>query len=265
MKQSIPLYQVDAFSAVPFSGNPAAVCPLDAWLPDEVLQAIAAENNLSETAFIVPQSEPGQYDLRWFTPAVEVDLCGHATLATAHVLFQELDLGTPSVTFHSRSGPLVVTRQDGTYTMDFPAVPVQKAEDIPIGRLLGVKGHTVGKAMDYLIRVESEAVLHAITPAMDAISKLNARGLIVTAPASTSGLDFVSRFFAPQSGVPEDPVTGSAHCTLAPYWAQELGKTEMAARQIGPRGGELRIRLEGERVYLTGEAVTVMSGQMYLP
>ncbi len=262
---ALPFFQVDAFTSGAFAGNPAAVCSLDKWLPDEILQAIAAENNLSETAFFVAEGEPGHFHLRWFTPEVEVDLCGHATLATSHVLFEEMKLNTAAITFRTRSGPLVVTRATPGYIMNFPTVPISECEDIPIGRLLGITGRTVGKAMDYLVRVESEDVLSRVSPNMFAIQKLEARGLIVTAPANAKELDFVSRFFAPQSGVPEDPVTGSAHCTLAPYWAKELGKSEMNARQIGRRGGKLHIRLEEDRVYLTGEAVTVIIGQLYLP
>lgn len=262
----LPFYQIDAFSAAPFSGNPAAVCPLMTWLPDDVLQAIATENNLSETAFIVPGDAIGEFHLRWFTPNQEVDLCGHATLATAHVLFSELKSNANTLRFYTKSGLLTVERADTGYTMDFPAVPVEPFEqEVDVASLIGIEGMVIGKAMDVMVRVETEDQVRHLIPNMAAIATLDARGLIVTAAASSAGLDFVSRFFAPQASVPEDPVTGSAHCTMAPYWAEELGKSTFFAQQIGPRGGELQIRLKGDRVYLTGEAVTVIKGEMILP
>ncbi|MDP5172486.1 MAG: PhzF family phenazine biosynthesis protein [Bacteroidia bacterium] len=262
----IPIYQVDAFSTVPFSGNPAAVCPLDAWLPKEYLQAIAQENCLSETAFFVARDHSGEYDLRWFTPNQEVDLCGHATLATSHVLFQELGVDEPMLHFHTKSGELIVRKLNQGYEMDFPAVPTSMFfQPLDLPTLIGVEGRVIGRAMDVLVRVESEADVRALKPNMAAIATVPARGLIVTAPGDDEGVDFVSRFFAPQAGVPEDPVTGSAHCTLAPYWAKELGKNSFFAQQIGPRGGELHIRLEGTHVLLMGQAVTVIKGHIYLP
>lgn len=263
---ALPFYQIDAFSSRPFWGNPAAVCPLMNWLPEEVLQAIASENNLSETAFIVPGDSMGHYHLRWFTPKAEVDLCGHATLATAHVLLSELSISTDILTFSTKSGPLTVKRDATGYVMDFPAVPAEPCkQEVDVKRLIGIDGEVVGKAMDLMVRVDSEEAVESLSPNLPAIAALDARGLIVTAKSSEEGVDFVSRFFAPQVNVPEDPVTGSAHCTMAPYWAKELGKSSFFARQIGPRGGELRIRLEGDRVYLTGEAVTVITGEMKLP
>lgn len=263
----IPLYQVDAFSDVPFGGNPAAVCPLGEWLPDDLMQAIAAENNLAETAFFVPGNSAGAYDLRWFTPGSEVDLCGHATLASAHVLFQELGTEGDLLTFSSNSGPLRVSRSEEGYTMDFPAVPVRGFDgpDLITTWLNGVEGTIEGIAMDVLVRVKDEATLANLTPNLAAIAEIDARGLIVTAPASSEGLDFVSRFFAPQVAVPEDPVTGSAHCTLTPYWSEQTGQTEFYARQIGPRSGGMKLSLQGDRVFLTGEAITVITGEFYLP
>lgn len=261
-----PFFQIDAFTDQCFSGNPAAVMPLEAWLKDEVLQQIACENNLSETAFFRNRSELGQYDLRWFTPGAEVDLCGHATLATAHCLWHELQETAETLTFHTRSGRLLVSRTDSGYEMDFPAqppVPVSPTPD-PIS-LIGVAGTVVGRAADLLIRVEHEATVAALRPNMGAIAAIPYRGLIVTAPADDGDTDFASRFFAPQVGVPEDPVTGSAHCCLGPYWAEELGKSHLVARQIGPRGGKLRVHCHGERVTLIGQAVTVIRGSFLIP
>lgn len=262
-----PLYQVDAFSDVPFGGNPAAVCPLSEWLPDDLMQAIAAENNLAETAFFIPGDGPGAYDLRWFTPGSEVDLCGHATLASAHVLFHELEMEGDLITFSSKSGPLRVRRSAGGYTMDFPAVPISAyhGPDLVSTWLNGVEGTIEGIAMDLLVRVKDEKTLANLKPNLAAIAEIDARGLIVTAPATTNGLDFVSRFFAPQVAVPEDPVTGSAHCTLTPYWAAKTGRSDFRARQIGPRSGGMSLTLKEERVFLTGEAVTVIKGDLYLP
>ncbi len=261
----LPLFQVDAFASRPFTGNPAAVCPLTGWLPDEDLQAIASENNVSETAFFVPMSYPGEYELRWFTPSQEVDLCGHATLAAAHVLLQEQGINEPELNFFTKSGTLVVTKTPDGYAMDFPAMPVFPFfQPLDLPALLGVEGRVIGKAMDVLVRVNSVEEVLSLRPDIGAIARVPARGLIVTAAGEEEGVDFVSRFFAPQTGVPEDPVTGSAHCTLAPYWAAELGKTTFSARQIGPRGGALQVRLDGDRVVLSGSAVTVMKGVMML-
>ncbi|MEM7370038.1 MAG: PhzF family phenazine biosynthesis protein [Bacteroidota bacterium] len=257
----LPLYQVDAFAKERFSGNPAAVCPLEDWLPDSTLQAIALENNLSETAFIVPQN--GGYHLRWFTPAVEVDLCGHATLATSHVLKQHLNDGSKVFRFFTRSGELQVRCEDDQYIMNFPALP-SAAIDPPqlLVDLLGKVPLYVSKRMDYLVRLESQEEVEEFQPDMSRIAQLDARGLIITAPGRK--VDFVSRFFGPQSGVPEDPVTGSAHCILTPYWAQETGKTSFHARQLSKRGGHVWCELKEDRVELRGDAVTVMVGEMWI-
>lgn len=257
----LTLYQVDAFTKQRFSGNPAAVCPLDAWLPDDTMQAIAQENNLSETAFIVRDQEG--YHLRWFTPAVEVDLCGHATLATAHVVKQHLGNESHLLRFFTRSGELQVRMAGARYVMNFPALTVKELNppDVII-ELLGKVPVYTGKGMDYVIRLETEADVANFQPNMRLIAQLDARGLIITAPGKT--VDFVSRFFGPQSGVPEDPVTGSAHCILTPYWAKELGKTSMQAKQLSARGGEVGCELIGDRVELTGDAVTYMVGEIWI-
>ncbi len=255
----LPLYQVDAFAAARFAGNPAAVCPLERWLPDATMQAIAAENNLSETAFFVPRAD-GAFDLRWFTPAAEVDLCGHATLASAWVVLERLDPGRPGVTFHSRGGVLTVTRDGAWLSMDFPtAVGSPCPAPAGLAAALGVAPLEVLKARDYLAVLPDEATVRGLTPDIAAIGRMaEVRGLIVTAAGRE--VDFVSRFFAPRAGVPEDPVTGSAHCTLVPYWAARLGRTRLAALQVSPRGGELRCELRGDRVILAGRAVPYLEG-----
>jgi PhzF family phenazine biosynthesis protein len=252
-------YQVDAFARRAFEGNPAAVCPLQAWLDDALLQAIAEENNLSETAFFVP-TEQG-YALRWFTPVSEVDLCGHATLAAAHVLFDALGHPGPRIRFATRSGELVVERQGGRLAMDFPARPPARctAPDL-LARALGERPIEVLAADDYLAIFDSEEAVRAITPDLALLGRLDRRGVIVTAPGAA--VDFVSRFFAPKLGVTEDPVTGSAHCELAPYWAGRLGKTTLTARQVSRRGGSLSCEVKGDRVLLAGHAVTVMEAEI---
>ena len=257
----IPIYQVDAFTSELFHGNPAAVCPLENWLDDATMQAIAAENNLAETAFYVPQGE--RYGLRWFTPAVEVDLCGHATLATAFVLFSELNETRDVLTFATRSGDLAVRRDGDVLTMDFPALPCEPceaAEDLLTG--LGTPPVAVFGAMDYMVVYEHEADVRALQPDMRHLSRLDRRGVIVTAPGTSS--DFVSRFFAPAAGIPEDPVTGSAHCMLTPYWAQRLGKQRLHARQISARGGDLLCETRGDRVMLSGGAVLYLRGTIHV-
>ena len=251
------MFQVDAFTDVVFGGNPAAVCPLDSWLADATLQAIAGENNLSETAFFVPAD--GAYDLRWFTPVAEVDLCGHATLASAHVVFHHLRPEAGAVTFETRSGRLEVTRCDGGLAMDFPALaanPVTPTGDLAAG--LGAAPTAVFADMDYLALFEHEAEVRAIAPDFAALARLDRRGVIVTAPGENE--DFVSRFFCPRLGVPEDPVTGSAHCMLAPFWAARLGKATLRARQVSARGGVLQCGTGGGRVRLTGHAVQYLEG-----
>ncbi len=266
MTARIPLHQVDAFTDRPFAGNPAAVCPLEAWLPDETLQAIAAENNLSETAFFVPRDgEPDAYDLRWFTPAAEVPLCGHATLASAHVLF-ERDPALACVRFQTReSGPLEVTRDGDLLAMDFPSAPPGPC-DPPDGLIdaLGEPPDELLKGTHYYMAVYGrEADVAALAPDFPAVARAGAE-VIVTAPGDAADLDFVSRFFAPSLGIDEDPVTGSAHCTLTPYWAKRLGKSKLRARQISARGGDVFCEDRGERVLLCGSAVTVIIGELKL-
>ena len=263
----LPLYQVDAFAADVFHGNPAAVCPLETWLPDATMQAIAAENNLAETAFFL-QTGPSQYRLRWFTPEVEVDLCGHATLAAAAVLYEKLGQTAPAVTFDTRGGVLVVVRDGGAYTLDLPA---RRARPLPPDRqvavALGGEPAQLWLARDCMAVYTTESDVRALTPDMAKLKALGVFGFIATAPADpglSPGADFVSRFFAPAAGVAEDPVTGSAHCTLVPYWADRLGKTTLEARQVSRRGGALSCALDGDRVRLTGRAVCYLEGTITL-
>lgn len=255
----LPIYQVDAFSQTAFSGNPAAVCPLREWLPDETLQAIAAENNLSETAFFV--TENGSRRLRWFTPGCEVDLCGHATLATAHILFTELNAREECLTFETKAGQLAVRKGGDKLVLDFPARDPGPIEADPrlLAALGGRKPVEILAARDYVIRYETADQVRSLTPDMEALKKVDRFGFIVTAPGTDC--DFVSRFFAPAKGVPEDPVTGSAHCSLVPYWARLLGKTTLRAKQVSPRGGELFCRLtESNRVEIGGYATLFLKG-----
>ena len=255
----IPIYQVDAFASRVFAGNPAAVCPLEDWLPDEVLQAIAVENNLSETAFFVKRGD--DFDLRWFTPASEVDLCGHATLGSAYVIANYLDNGRTEVRFHSRSGPLTVTREGDLYTLDFPALPPRRiADSAAVAEALGAAPDELWDEMDLMAVFASEAAVAALAPDFAKVETLETRGVIVTAPGEDC--DFVSRFFAPRSKIPEDPVTGSAHCILTPYWSGRLGKTKMSARQISARGGELEVEARGERVLISGRVAPYMEGRI---
>jgi PhzF family phenazine biosynthesis protein len=252
-------YQVDAFASRVFEGNPAAVCPLDSWLSDEVLQAIAEENNLSETAFCVP-TEKG-FALRWFTPVTEVDLCGHATLASAHVIFDVLGYSQQSVSFDTRSGELTVERKGELLAMNFPAFPVKPCS--PPSRLiegLGQRPNEVLAGNDYVAVFDSETIVRAISPNFAKLHELDLRGVIVTAPGRD--VDFVSRFFAPKYGIPEDPVTGSAHCELVPYWSSRLGKESLKARQVSKRGGNILCQTKGERVILSGRAVTFMEAEI---
>jgi len=257
----IPLYQVDAFTSRVFHGNPAAVCPLEAWLDDETLRAIAAENNLSETAFFVREGEG--YALRWFTPKAEVDLCGHATLASAFVILEILDPARQQVAFSTKSGTLTVTREGPRLVMDFPSRPGEPATaSEALLRGLGREPQAVFRSRDYLVLYDSEAEIRALVPDMAALLEVDSLGVIVTAPGEQ--VDFVSRFFAPRVGVPEDPVTGSAHCTLIPYWSKRLGKREMTAWQVSERGGELFCTDLGERVKVAGQAVLYMQGTIRL-
>jgi PhzF family phenazine biosynthesis protein len=262
----IPIYQVDAFASQVFAGNPAAVCPLEAWLPDAVMQAIALENNLSETAFLVkrgPRAARGgaEYDLRWFTPAYEVDLCGHATLGSAYVIANHLNGGADEVRFHTRSGLLTVTREGELYTLDFPVLPPRRIDDDPaVAEALGATPKELWDQMDMMAVFGSEAEIAALAPDMGKVAALDTRGVIATAPGETC--DFVSRFFAPRAGIPEDPVTGSAHCITTPYWAEHLGKNKLSARQISARGGTLEVELSGERVRISGRVAPYMEGRI---
>ncbi|MEZ5038273.1 MAG: PhzF family phenazine biosynthesis protein [Saprospiraceae bacterium] len=259
----LKIYQVDAFSDKLFGGNPAAVCPLEAWLPDATLQAIALENNLSETAFFIPKG--AAFDLRWFTPTIEVDLCGHATLATAHVLFKHLDYPTSVIHFHSRSGLLSVELQDDVYTLNFPSDNLEKIAIPPtLARALSVNIKEVWKGReDYLVIVETEEEVSQLKPHFQLLAEMGGRGVLVSAPGEV--VDFVSRCFFPAAGIDEDPVTGSAHTTLMPYWSERLGKKLLHARQLSARGGELTCRLLGDRVAISGKGVTYLEGQIYIP
>jgi PhzF family phenazine biosynthesis protein len=265
---SLDLYQVDAFTDRPFGGNPAAVCPLPEPRPAEWMQRVALEMNLSETAFLQPAAEGG-WNLRWFTPAAEVELCGHATLASAHVLWESGRLAPGEMArFHTRSGLLTAEQRDGAIELDFPARTAEAVEPPPgladaLGLSLDLAPVYVGKSRyDYLLEAPSEEVVRNAQPDFGRLRTLPVRGVILTAQAAEGPYDFVSRFFAPGVGVDEDPVTGSAHCTLTPFWAARLGKTEMLAWQASPRGGAVRVRLEGDRVKLGGRAVTVLRGQL---
>lgn len=258
----LPYYEVSAFTTNPFGGNPAGVCPLAAWLPDTILQGIAANNNLAETAFTVPRGN--DFELRWFTPTVEMDLCGHATLAAAAVLFNECGVLGDEVRFHSHSGVLAVARNEDLLTLDFPSrPPVLSAAPEALIRGLGATPAEVFKARDYLALFSDEATVRALQPDFAALKTLDCLGIIVTVPGS--GCDFVSRFFAPGAGVDEDPVTGSAHCTLIPFWAQRLGKTKMFARQLSRRGGELICELAGARVRIGGRVTPYLCGEVQIP
>lgn len=259
----LPIVQADAFTATPFAGNPAAVCLLPAPRDDHWLQQVACEMNLSETAFLLCQDDG--YQLRWFTPTVEVDLCGHATLASAHVLWEEGHLQPEeSARFHTRSG-LLTARRSGTWIeMDFPAT-AEEAAEAPAALLeaLGVSATYVGKnQFDYLVEVESEEIVRRLQPDFARLATVPVRGIIVTSRAGKTEYDFVSRFFAPQVGVNEDPVTGSAHCCLGPYWSRKLGRDELTGFQASPRGGTVRVKVAGERVLLAGQAITVLRGEL---
>ncbi len=258
----IPYYQIQAFTHEPFGGNPAGVCALEQWLPDELLQRIATENQFSETAFYVPES-PGQYALRWFSPRMEVDLCGHATLAAAHALWHHGGEAQPEITFLTRSGSLHVSREKGRLAMNFPARPAIAFEP-PADTALALSAapEFCGKARDYLFVLKDEEQVRHLRPDLERLAAWDTFGIIVTAPGRE--VDFVSRFFAPRAGIPEDPVTGSAHCTLIPYWAERLGKKELTARQLSPRGGELFCEALGDRVKIAGQAKTYCQGLIEL-
>jgi PhzF family phenazine biosynthesis protein len=260
----IRIVTVDAFTNVPFAGNPAAVCLLEQPRPEEWLRSVAREMNLSETAFLVPRN--GEFDLRWLTPAVEVDLCGHATVASAHVLWEDGHLPAgKQARFHTRSGLLTADRHGEWIELDFP-VKMATAADPPAELLpaLGVPSHlgVFRNAFDYMVEIETEQQLRQLTPDHGLLRRIPVRGVIVTARSSTREFDFVSRFFAPGSGIDEDPVTGSAHTAFAPYWSAKLGKTELTGYQASARGGVVRVRMNGDRVILGGQAVTIMQATL---
>jgi PhzF family phenazine biosynthesis protein len=257
------LYQVDAFAGRVFAGNPAAVVPLDRWLPDATMQAIAAENNLSETAFFV--GEKGDFQIRWMTPTDEVDLCGHATLASAWVVFNEIENGRTEVHFRSQSGPLRVTADGDLLALDFPSRPPEPAQGSldALARALGARPREALASRDYLAVFETEKEVRALEPDVARVAALDRMAVIATAPGRDC--DFVSRFFVPSLGIPEDPVTGSAHCTLVPYWSRRLGKASLFARQVSSRGGELWCEDRGERVSIAGRCVKYLEGTIELP
>lgn len=258
----LPIYQVDAFTRRLFGGNPAAVVVMDDWLPDAVLQGIAAENNLSETAFVIPRR--GTCPLRWFTPTFEVDLCGHATLATAYILFRHRFADLDRLEFGTLSGTLPVRRDGELLSMDFPSRPGKPVADMSaVTAALGRKPRELLMARDLMAVFDTEAEVRGIVPDQAKVAALEGMGLIVT--AADDEVDFVSRFFAPKAGIPEDPVTGSSHCTLIPYWAARLGRERLVARQLSARGGELRCELHGDRVSIGGEAVEFLRGEIEVP
>ena len=258
----LTMYQVDAFADRLFEGNPAAVCALERWLPDPLLQAIAEENNLAETAFFVPEGDA--FRLRWFTPVKEVELCGHATLASAAVLYDRLGYGGPEVRFATRSGELRVRQSGGGLCMTFPALaPAACGTPAALVSGLGLAPEETLAALDYIAVYASEEEIRAIVPDGTELSRLDRRGVVATAPGEHA--DFVSRFFAPKSGIPEDPVTGSAHCELAPFWGKRLGRTRLEARQLSARGGKLTCELAGAHVLLTGNAVHYMTATITVP
>lgn len=262
----IPIYQADAFTGKLFGGNPAAVCPLTDWLSDDLMQQIAAENNLSETAFIVPEGE--DYRIRWFTPGVEVALCGHATLATAHVFFTRLGYTKKQIRFLSKSGPLIVTRrEDGRITLDFPANPPIPVSEVPAGLLEGLgmdkSSPVFSTSFDYMVVAGSQKEVELLQPDFKTLAKVPARGVIVTAKGTEA--DFVSRCFYPQSGIDEDPVTGSAHTITTSYWADVLKKNRLQAIQLSARRGFLECERKEDRILMTGSAVLYMQGEIEVP
>ncbi|MBN1406483.1 MAG: PhzF family phenazine biosynthesis protein [Calditrichaceae bacterium] len=253
------MYQIDAFTDKVFTGNPAAVCPLDEWLDDEMMQHIAQENNLAETAFFVRNKD--EYQIRWFTPTKEVDLCGHATLASAYVIFKHLDKTIDTIKFTSTSGPLYVNQENGKIALDFPSIPpVDCKMPAYLTQALGSEPDNIMSCNNYLAVFASEKQIADISPDFSLLCKLDLQGVIITAPGKNE--DFVSRYFAPKYGIPEDPVTGSAHCTLIPYWAERLNKTHLTAKQISRRSGKLFCTDLGDRVKIAGYAVEYLSGNI---
>jgi predicted PhzF superfamily epimerase YddE/YHI9 len=260
----IPYYQINAFSSRAFGGNPAGVCLLDEWLPDVLMQQIARENDLAETAFVLKRTKDETHALRWFTPAIEIDLCGHATLATGFVLFSELGHAGDTISFATKSGILKAARRGDIVELDFPSRPaIPCATPATLVRGFGCTPREVLKARDYMAVYETEEAVAALKPDMDELAKLDCLGIIATAPGKDC--DFVSRFFAPRAGIPEDPVTGSSHCTLIPYWARRLGKSELHARQLSERGGELFVRDCGNRVAMGGHCAVYLRGELEVP
>jgi PhzF family phenazine biosynthesis protein len=258
----IPYFHVDAFTDRVFGGNSAGVCPLETWPDNKSLQRIAAENQLAETAFFTRRDD-GAYDLRWFSPTLEVDLCGHATLASAHVLWRHLDESRDLLIFHTLSGPLTVTRHDDRIVLDFPSRPAVCMEPpADVERVLGLRPLFCGKARDYLFLFRDEEQIRELRPDFARLASRDIFGVIATAPGRK--VDFVSRFFAPRAGILEDPATGSSHCTLIPFWAERLGKTMLHAKQLSARGGEFFCELRGERVRIAGQAVTYLAGTIEL-
>lgn len=255
----LPLYHVDAFTSQVFRGNPAAVCPLEGWLPDETMQKIALENSVAETAFFIPAADG--FEIRWFTPDIEMDLCGHATLASAHVIARHLRYPLPSIPFHSKSGPLAVLVEGDLLTLDFPSrKPEPSAAPQAVLDAFPAAPAEVLKARDYVLVYESEETIRRMQPSQSILGQINLDpgGVIVTAPGSE--VDFVSRFFTAQASIFEDPVTGSAHCSLIPYWSERLGKQSLFALQLSSRGGKLYCKDAGERVLISGKAVTYLEG-----
>jgi len=255
----ISIYQIDAFASKLFEGNPAAVCPLDKWLPDKVMQSIAAENNLSETAFFTPRGDG--FHIRWFTPVSEVDLCGHATLAAAYVLFKILGYKKDRIEFNSKSGILAVTKDDGWLTMDFPAQPpVSCAIPKEIVTAFHIPPIECLRSEDYIAVFEREIDIELANPDLELLKKLDLRGVIIT--AKSTRYDFVARFFAPKYGIPEDPVTGSAYTQLTPYWAAKIGLKKFSVKQMSSRGGELTCEIVDDRVFISGKAIKFLEGRI---
>ncbi len=260
----LPVYIANAFTQDMFGGNPAAVCPLEEWLPERTMQSLAAQNNLSETAFIIEEDD--HFRIRWFTPAKEVELCGHATLASAHIFYTELAHTKPEIWFESASGLLKVTRKDAdTYTLDFPANPPEAVSEIPSDLFKGLKiddAPVYKGTFDYMVILPSQQSIEALSPDFSSLAKIEARGVIVTSKGNE--VDFVSRCFYPQSGIDEDPVTGSAHTVMMPYWAKELGKTKLSAIQLSKRKGYIECELKDNRVLMSGNAITYLKGEYFI-
>ena len=255
----ISIFQVDAFTSELFCGNPAAVCPLESWTCDKILQLIAYENNLSETAFFVNENDG--YRIRWFTPTCEVDLCGHATLASAYIIFNEIDSTVSNIKFFSNSGELNVTRNSDLISLDFPSLPPKISQNPEnIYSAFNIKPNEVLEAEDYLLIYDNEKQIESILPDLNVLRCIDLRGVIVSSKGNDC--DFVSRFFAPKYGIDEDPVTGSAHCTLIPYWSEKLGKKKLHAKQLSKRGGELFCEMKRDRVIISGQAVKYLSGEI---